>query len=257
MRFTTGLVVAALATGTMAKISPDCPQHHFEDVAKYSDCGDATRLSSCVSKLKSLDAKSWEQCYLDAGCSANMAVTEAEQGIRRCGELEAFAMIKAKYHTLVDRAPQAQATPPPRSGDACLSTTTIKTTTCPLLTENGKVKKGPCTPTEIASATCSPGLLCTHDSSGAGICMVRRDQLDTGGLIIAIAFATIIAIGIGFLTFMCCKEKRDRKRASAKAEAVALARAQTKKKRAQDARAPLMSQQEGGSADPFHDQHHS
>src|SRR5699024_2200420 len=90
---------------------------------------------------------------------------------------------------------------------------------------------------------CSPGLMCTIGAGNEDICMRKHDSLDIGGIIIAIVFGVLITLGLGTLTFLCCRDRRQQKRLAAKAEAVALARAQTKKKRAQDQRTPLMQQQ--------------
>ena len=123
-----------------------------------------------------------------------------------------------------------------------------------MITEGKKTRTGECHPSQADESSCSPGLFCTHDASGKDVCMDLHDSLDTGGVIVSIVFAVAIVIGIGALTFMCCKERREHKRMAAKAEATALARAQTKKQRSADARAPLMRQQDGPGADPFHDQ---
>lgn len=89
--------------------------------------------------------------------------------------------------------------------------------------------------------------------------MKKTNALDIGGIIISIVFGSFIVIGIGYLAFAGCKERRHHKRAAAKAEAVALARAATKKQRSQEARAPLMQQQQPDPTNipnPFQDGPH-
>ncbi|CEJ82287.1 hypothetical protein VHEMI02363 [[Torrubiella] hemipterigena] len=115
-----------------------------------------------------------------------------------------------------------------RTGTACFTTTTTMGQSCgPGTNAQGKPAQV-CTQVPQASAGCLPHWLCNQDS-GEAVCMKKHDSLDLGGIIVA------------------------HKRAAAKAEAVALARAATKKKRAEEMRAPLMSQPEGAS-NPFQDQ---
>lgn len=143
-----------------------------------------------------------------------------------------------------------------RKGTDCFTTTTLDTTVCALTTDRGRVRTGSCTPTQVASSECRPNFLCATDTSNNDVCMVRRDGLDIGGLVIAVLFGALVALGIGALTFFCCRDRRQQKRFAAKAEAVALARAHTRKQRAQhEADAPLMSHQDGTSAgsNPFQD----
>ncbi|KFG80471.1 hypothetical protein MANI_111268, partial [Metarhizium anisopliae] len=128
------------------------------------------------------------------------------------------------------------------------------TSSCDVATENGKAVTRTCTPSKGTSSDCLSGWICTVDSSHQDICM-KKQPIDTGGIIIAIVFAAFFAIGLAYLTFACCRERKHHKRVAAKAEAVALARAATKKQRSQEARAPLMQQtQEAGSPNPFQDQ---
>ncbi|POR33672.1 Uncharacterized protein TPAR_06134, partial [Tolypocladium paradoxum] len=154
--------------------------------------------------------------------------------------------------------PAAAAALTPRAalhGADCFTTSTVDTSSCPLQTSNGHVKTLTCFPTQVAASDCAPGLMCTIDANHEDICMKMQNGLDTGGIIVAIVFAVLVALGLGSLTFLCCRDRRQQKRLAAKAEAVALARAQTKRQKAQEARAPLMRPQEGapGSPNPFHD----
>ncbi|KAJ6445450.1 srpk [Purpureocillium lavendulum] len=154
-------------------------------------------------------------------------------------------------------------------GTLCFTTSTTTTTSCPLTTSGKHVLTQTCFPTAVPASECKKDLMCTIDSNNEDICMHRRDALDIGGIIIAIVFAVLITLGLGTLTFLCCKDRREQKRLAAKAEAVALARAQTKKKRAQEQRTPLMQQQQTlggagaggpgsgrGSPNPFNDTAH-
>ncbi|UNI19281.1 hypothetical protein JDV02_005475 [Purpureocillium takamizusanense] len=153
------------------------------------------------------------------------------------------------------------------SGTLCFTTSTTTTTSCPLTTSGKHVLTQTCFPTAVAASECSPGLMCTIGAGNEDICMRKHDSLDIGGIIVAIVFAVLITLGLGALTFLCCRDRREQKRIAAKAEAVALARAATKKKRAQEQRTPLMQQQQQqhqagglgsgrGSPNPFNDAAH-
>ena len=154
---------------------------------------------------------------------------------------------------------QTSTTAPAQSGSlACLTTTTKATSSCSLTTSGGIVSTITCSPTEVTTSYCAPGLLCTLDSSGQDICMKVENGLDASGVVVAIVLAAAAAIMLGALTFLCCKDRREQRRLAAKAEATALARAQTRKQRQRDQRTPLMKQQEGASGvvpsqDPFAD----
>ncbi|KAM4067048.1 hypothetical protein HRG_001053 [Hirsutella rhossiliensis] len=186
------------------------------------------------------------------------------------------AVVRRRNGLLFDRATEtpsptpASSSPPPtgassrppatgsaRMGTDCFTTTTLETTICALTTDRGRVRTGECLPTQVASSECRPNFMCTTDTSNNDVCMPRHDGLDTGGIVLAVIFGALVALAIGVLAFLCCRDRRQQKRFAAKAEAVALARAHTRKQRAQqqDARTPLMRQQEGapGSPNPFQD----
>ncbi|RGP70894.1 hypothetical protein FLONG3_7350, partial [Fusarium longipes] len=109
--------------------------------------------------------------------------------------------------------------------------------------------------TEISTSTCRSDVICTTDASAADMCMTKR-EMDTAGIIIAIVFAGCAALMLGWLIFMCCRDRKEQKRLVAKSEAVALARAATKKQRAAQ-RQPLIRNASGqsapGAGNPFQD----
>lgn len=256
MRFTSA-VTLSLAASVMA-VSQECLTNHAKDIADYSDCGDADVLTQCFSTVDAGSPNSLIACYTKAGCSQEQALGEANYAVNRCNELSRVGELRKRYPA-IDQIPVETGMGqlvPRATGDDCFVISTTQTTQCATVTEGGKLKTTDCTPFEIASSSCSPSFFCTHDNGGRPVCMEIHNSLDTGGVIISIVFAVAIVLGIGALTFMCCKERREHKRMAARAEATALARAQTKKQRSQEARAPLMSQQRGGAgaANPFQDQ---
>lgn len=263
-------------SGVLATVARhECFSRHGAALADFSDCGHPGVLGYCLSHLAGTAPADVEACYRNAGCSPREAEVEAQYVAARCEELGGTGDLRRRYRAvapeqitattaaavvaragLLDRRADATDTPTAKlRGADCFSTSTIDTSSCPLQTSNGHVKTLSCFPTQVAASHCAPGLMCTIDANHEDICMKKQNGLDTGGLIVAIVFGVAVALGIGALTFLCCRDRRDQKRLAAKAEAVALARAQTKRQKAQEQRAPLMRAQEGapGSPNPFHD----
>ena len=257
-----------------ASVARNCFAQRAVDLADYADCGDRSTLAACLSTVQS----NVESCYIEAGCTPSQAAKEAQYASELCAEYGAD--LRKRYNAaipaqtvasgpqgLMPRATASSDTQ--KTGTDCFSTTSTSTSTCPVATVDGKKTTQACQPSMATSSDCLKGWICTHDSTNTDVCMLEVNKLDTGGLIIAILFASIVVIGIGYLTFACCNERKQHKRAAAKAEAVALARAATKKKRNQEVRQPLMQeppqtqqppqQYQGGyrqdmGANPFQDQ---
>ncbi|KAL7912602.1 hypothetical protein GGI35DRAFT_256644 [Trichoderma velutinum] len=255
---------AALAlSGSALALEAGCFSKHSQQLAEYSECGQHVSLEYCLSTLGYSETDSdLEACYTNAGCSIDEAVSEAKYVLKRCDELSNMGDLKKRYRGILGSplqthaARKAQPAPLPthwvRDGTLqCLSTSTVKTSSCDISTDKGVLRTLTCVPTEVAKANCAPGLMCSLDSLGDTVCMKKKNNLDVGGIIIAIIFGTAIVVAITFLTFACCRESRHQKQLEARAEATALARAQTKKARAAETRAPLMRQE---GPDPFADQ---
>ncbi|CAM1507464.1 Fc.00g071050.m01.CDS01 [Cosmosporella sp. VM-42] len=262
MRFSSAVFFAGNA---LALAKHECLVNNNEDLAAFADCGHERAISYCLGQLMSFEPADVEACYTKAGCSIAEAEIEAKYTLGRCEEMNKIGDLKKRYRGML--LPRADATTTDAAakttakssnkfgamtGTDCFTTGKKSTTECPLSTSDGHVKTVTCFPTEVSTSECAPGLLCTVDTSNNDVCMDLQSSLETSGIVILIVFGIIIALGIGSLTFMCCKESKDQKRLTAKAEAVALARAATKKQRAQD-RAPLIRNASGGS-NPFQDQ---
>lgn len=118
--------------------------------------------------------------------------------------------------------PNAQTTGPL----VCLTTTTVSTTVCPVITAGpSKGQRGSCTSTFLTFPTCAAGLLCKADAAGNPTCMRINNSLDTAGIVIALFFAVAITATVAVLTFLCCRERRQQRKLRAKAEAAAIAAA--------------------------------
>lgn len=75
------------------------------------------------------------------------------------------------------------------------------------------------------TSVCAHGNICLRDKNGNNICMVRQDGLTTSGAVVAIFLAVVLAMTIGTIGFLCCKDRREAKKARARAEAAAIAKA--------------------------------
>ncbi|KYK54480.1 hypothetical protein DCS_06438 [Drechmeria coniospora] len=268
------LLLCDLPSSLAGIVRHDCLSLHSSSLT--ADCADRSVLASCLAGLTGTAPDDIQSCFLDAGCSEDEAAVEAEAISRRCDRLPQGGDLRRRYLALDLRSQVSEtvelaeflrrdtATPAPTKlhGAECFTTSTIDTTTCLLTTADGVQKTQTCTPTQVARSECAPGLKCTIGVNNEDICMVLHNNLETGGIIIAIVFAVIIVVGLGSLTFLCCRDRRNQKSMAAKAEAVALARAATKKHH-QESRAPLMQEQQHmqrdgapGSPNPFMDQAH-
>lgn len=262
----------ALASSAVASVVPsdDCFARFHEDLADYAQCGSRDAIASCLSQLvrASPDVKSsLESCYATNGCSAPGAADEAAFALSRCDEMKVFEDLRRRHGAMLAAeaagmpsitaaASLARRTSETAKGDDCFDIGSKDVKVC---THNTADNTKDCHMAQQTTKTCRDKWICTEDPNGADICMAKVDTLDVGGIILAIVFAVMVVGGIGFLTFMSCRESRAQKKLTARAEATALARAATKKKRAEEVRAPLMAQsqsqpqyqQEG--ANPFGD----
>ncbi|KAF4435749.1 hypothetical protein F53441_13453 [Fusarium austroafricanum] len=262
MRFSTAVFFAGNA---LAAVQQECLANHHEDLAAFADCANKGALSFCLSKLKETDEAALKTCYTSAGCSSEAAAREAHYTLERCTELAKAGELKKRFNvaalpTLLPRAEAAAGItngPKPTGelkkrakdtsrGTDCYTTFKKSTQQCDLETVSDKTKTATCYSTEISTSSCKDEVICTTDASSANICMTKK-EMDTAGIIIAIAFAASAALMLGYLTFMCCRDRKEQKRLVAKSEAVALARAATKKQRAAQ-RQPLIRNASGQSA---------
>ncbi|KAF9768198.1 hypothetical protein IL306_014530 [Fusarium sp. DS 682] len=272
MRFSTAAIF--FAGNALAAVQQECLANHHEDLAAFADCANKGALSFCLSKLKETDEAALKSCYTSAGCSSDAAAKEAHYTFERCSELAKAGELKKRYNAapmpaILPRADAAAAiTDGPMAtgelkkratdtsrGTNCYTTFKKSTEQCDLETVSDKTKTATCYSTEISTSKCKDDVICTTDASSGDICMTKK-EMDTAGIIIAIVFAASAALMLGYLTFMCCRDRKEQKRLVAKSEAVALARAATKKQRAAQ-RQPLIRNASGqsapGAGNPFQD----
>ncbi|KAF5973759.1 adenovirus e3 region CR2 domain-containing protein [Fusarium coicis] len=271
MRFSTAILFAGNA---LAAVQQECLANHHEDLAAFADCANKGALSYCLANLKETDEAALKNCYTSAGCSSDAAAKEAHYTFERCSEIAKAGELKKRYEAapipaIIPRVEAAAAiTDGPKAtgelkkraadtsrGTDCYTTFKKSTEQCDLETVSDKTRTATCYSTEISTSSCRDEVLCTTDASSDDICMTKK-EMDTAGIIIAIVFAASAALMLGYLTFMCCRDRKEQKRLVAKSEAVALARAATKKQRAAQ-RQPLIRNASGqsapGAGNPFQD----
>ncbi|KAF4461490.1 hypothetical protein FALBO_11717 [Fusarium albosuccineum] len=268
MRFT--YAAALLAGNALAITHKECLQRFNVELASDTDCADPATLRFCLSHLEKFDQEDVKECYVSTGCSFEEAEVESHHTWQRCDELARAGDLRKRYQAapLPTFMPRADAAPEPTepphhglfkradtsSGTDCFTTGETETESCPLTTKDGKTQTKTCFNTKVTTSKCSDDVICTLDSNNNDICMVKQ-EMGTAGIIIAICFAAALALMMGYLTFMCCRDKKEQKRLAAKAETVALARAATKKQRAAQ-RQPLIRNASGQSnpgSNPFQD----
>lgn len=259
MRTSTQILLPLLSLLTSALADPTphaaCLRLRAEDLAASASCGTSSFIAQNLRILPdTLSIADVESVFLAAGCSAAEAAHEQMVALDRCspaGDLRRRAVSDAiapmtiglPHETALLLARQTDA--PAFTKLTCSTTRTESTSTCTMVRSGANAGQETCTPTIALFAKCADGLICSPDKES---CMVAKTTLDTGGIIVSIGFAVALAISIGLVTFMCCRERAMHKRLAAKAEAAALAKeaaAASKKSKGPDTQ-PLMTGSPGG-----------
>ncbi|KAK5658243.1 hypothetical protein OQA88_2218 [Cercophora sp. LCS_1] len=238
---------------------PECVHTRSEELAARASCGDEGSLNYCFSHLVSLNpntadeqlASELERCFQNAGCTDAESQIEALWTLQRCDSEptdlrrrrpEAAMPIAREASPLgggitIVAARQATTNPPAgtqpapttaapanRSPSPCFTETTVDITSCPTQSTGPDAgKKLPCFPTQIPSQVCAAGLICQMDNQGNPSCMFKESGLGLAGTIIAIFFASAVAISVVSVCFFCCRERRVQNRLIRAAEAAKIA----------------------------------
>ncbi|KAH6856944.1 hypothetical protein B0I37DRAFT_87079 [Chaetomium sp. MPI-CAGE-AT-0009] len=126
---------------------------------------------------------------------------------------------------IVGRQDQATTATARASPSPCFTDVTTDITTCPTQsTGTDAGKKLSCFPTTMATPECREGLICKSDGKGNPSCMYKHSALGVDGIIIAAIFAGAIAVGIGSVCFLCCRERSEHRRTERAAEAARIAK---------------------------------
>ncbi|KAI5865126.1 hypothetical protein GGS23DRAFT_594676 [Durotheca rogersii] len=221
-----------------------CVQAAAVELAAAAACGHKGSLEYCFRHAQpGIAAAGLERCFRHAGCSAAEAFLEADFVVRGCGAARSPAELRR-------RVPEATPVPTPapiaaveflsgpaslvlRAGDSdftpsiqCSTESRVATTVCPVQStgsESGQTL--PCFPTELPTQVCAAENICMKDRFGIDTCMVRRDALDTSGVVITVFLSVCFAGTLGTLVFLCCRDKVAERKLRARKEAAAIAKA--------------------------------
>jgi len=229
--------------------SPECLRTRSQELAAVASCGDKGSLNYCFTNLVSTDSATpvyqltseLESCFVSAGCTNAEAQIEALWTLARCNEepselrrrrhgaiplpreaapMAAITMVAARQTT----DGPAAAGPSPTTTLTCFTQSSIQITTCPTQSTGAESgKKLSCFPTDVTTAACAENLICQVDGQGNPSCMVKQSRMPLEGIIIAIVFASAIAISVISICFFCCRERRQQNRLIRAAEAAKIA----------------------------------
>ncbi|KAK1978862.1 hypothetical protein LZ30DRAFT_783865 [Colletotrichum cereale] len=236
-------LVALLSTTAVSALSPaklHCLRSRTLELARLAACGEPGSVAHCLDMLPDgLGQTDLERCYMHAGCELPEAIIESQWTLDRCGDDEkAPAELRKRHVPVFARQTTAAATTPAEAANTatgtetrslltCSTTTTKSTTLCPVIStgaRKGQTINEGCFPTQVVFETCAAGLLCKNDLGGRPSCLQLDNTVYPGGIAVAIFFAVAITSSIGWITFLCCRERKQKKRIAARAEAARIAR---------------------------------
>lgn len=273
MRLHPILALASLAAASPFERTSNCLRLHADQISSIVACADASLVAGCLKAQRNgFPASALQSCIVDSGCSKEEATFGAEVLADLCdvsgsNDLRKRAgddaappsqrtvapapavtpVITKRQDDDADKATTAKEARP--SNSECYQTSTIDTESCSINTKPGESN---CSSMKLEKVRCRDGWLCSVSRQGGTSCMERVDNLDTGGIIVAIIFGAAIVIALGLMTFFCCKDKREQKKLEAKAEAAAIAKSSNVGSRARKVsdRQPLMAQGPPGAGSP-------
>ncbi|KAK0641503.1 hypothetical protein B0T16DRAFT_297696, partial [Cercophora newfieldiana] len=228
---------------------PECLHTRSQELAAAASCGDEGSLNYCFSHLVSTDSATpveqltseLESCFVSAGCTNAESQIMALWTLQRCNEAPSDLRRRRDGAIPLPREAGAMpgitmvavrqandepttAAPAPTSTLTCFTETTIEITSCPVQTTGaGAGKKLSCFPTQVPSSVCADNLICQIDNQGNPSCMIKQSKLPLEGIIIAIVFASFIAVSVISICFFCCRERRQQSRLLRAAEAAKIA----------------------------------
>ncbi|KAK0627284.1 hypothetical protein B0T14DRAFT_423150 [Immersiella caudata] len=254
--------------------APECLHNRSQELAALASCGDEGSINYCFTHLVSSDsstpveqlASELESCFVSAGCTNAESQIEALWTLQRCNDdpselrrrrngaiplpreaapMPGITMVAARQ---ADNNPTTTAAIP-TSTLTCFTETSVEITSCPVQTTGGDSgKKLSCFPTVVPSSVCADGLICQVDGQGNPSCMVKQSKLPLEGIIIAIVFASFIAVSVISICFFCCRERRQQNRLIRAAEAAKIAQ-EAKTQAMIDAKKSASRSVSGGGAD--------
>ncbi|KAI8963308.1 hypothetical protein F5Y11DRAFT_160806 [Daldinia sp. FL1419] len=199
-------------------------------------CGDKGSLTHCFRNVPEyVEADDLERCFRNAGCTSAESIIEAAFIINNFHNGRSVAELRR-------RGPEAMPAPTPAPEETgtstatatgggfkpsieCSSETVTKTSFCPIQStgaDSGKTL--PCYETEVPTSVCKAENICSTDKDGNNLCMLAKNTLDTGEIIVTVFLATVFGLGFATLLFFCCREKAAQRKQKARAEAAAIAK---------------------------------
>ncbi|KAI1094900.1 hypothetical protein F5B19DRAFT_419984 [Rostrohypoxylon terebratum] len=237
------LALSGSSLGATVADRSSCIQSGAAKFSVAAACGDKGSLEYCFLRVpKFVEMGDLERCFQNAGCTNAEAGIEAAFLLHNCDNGKSAAELRR-------RSPEALPAPAPAdttttaastatstgtsTGTAttttgslqCSTASTTSTTTCPVQstgTASGSTLS--CFETTVTTSVCASTNICLTDDNGNDTCMVRKDSLDTGELIITIFLAICFASGFATLLFFACSEKSRERKRRAMAQAAAIAK---------------------------------
>ncbi|CAG8982780.1 hypothetical protein HYALB_00001061 [Hymenoscyphus albidus] len=228
---TTGFLAAASA---VSAADNRCGQLSVKELVASNPCGDQAQISECLNKVNVLKLDEVFPCFVDSGCSEH----DATFFVAGCTSTHASPRPDLKRNEAIPtgnggkRAEvmprQAQTTAAPtgaaqpvgaKDGPGpltnCSTTYTTSVEVCVTSTNTaGLVVGSQCSQGAITTSSCHPAMICFADASDNAlrVCMIRKDDLSTGGLVVSLAFSIALVGTIGSLFAMSRIEKSKAKR---------------------------------------------
>ncbi|KAK1759749.1 hypothetical protein QBC47DRAFT_420638 [Echria macrotheca] len=225
------------------------------DVGSLNHCFSKLVSQQSTTPVEQLTSE-LETCFQNAGCTLAESQIEALWTLQRCetepSELRrrrgsdgvaampvlraaspggGITILAARQGDAASTPPAAAEPPTPTTAPAntnspspCFTETSQTITSCPTQSTGADAGKHlSCFETTVPSQVCAAGLICQVDNQGSPSCMFKHSGLDLAGIIIAIFFASAIAISVISICFFCCKERRVQRRLIRAAEAAKIA----------------------------------
>ncbi|KAK6958336.1 hypothetical protein Daesc_001135 [Daldinia eschscholtzii] len=203
------------------------------DFSYAAGCGDRGSLKHCLGKVSEpLEVEYLRQCFINAGCNDEESNLEADRIVKGFYQGNAPAEMRR-------RSPDPTPAPTPAPAETtsaksaggfkpsieCSSETVVKTQSCPIQStgsESGKTL--PCFEAEATQMVCKAENICSTDKDGNNLCMLRKNQLDTGEIVVTVFLGTVFGLGFAALLFFCCRDKAAQRKRKARAEAAQIAK---------------------------------
>jgi hypothetical protein len=240
----TTLLLGAAVLLRFTTADPDiaCIQPHSLESAALTACG--ADAGPCLSSLVWADSDAdclaqVEQCYVSTGCTPDEAHIVALWAIRSDSSNDPNADLRRRSPSSANNNNAMGAMPLPRSlvitsivaardsaaptgsPSPCFTETQVSVTVC---TTPAGASTHTCIPTTAPSSVCASGLICHQDSDGNPSCMYAQNGLPTAGIIVAIAIASAVVLGVFAICFFACRESRNQRQLEREQEAKRIVR---------------------------------